>query len=138
MTELLNATARVLDSDSMRAAMHLLTYTELPGRKDFAAHVDIKRGPAVDGSTPVLAVVRDWDALLDDDTVYGTGADARLIVIAASYVTGRPIDLNTLARGLGTAHARRVVEAVAIGAGVGEHLLTDNLATDPTDPPPPS
>lgn len=129
MTELLNTAARVIDSGSMYAAMHLLTYTELPGRRDFAAHVEITRGHAFDGSTPLIAVVRDWDALLNSHTVYFTGGDARMVEIAASYATGRPVNLREHANGLGTAHARRLVEAVAIGAGMGEYLT---IADSPT------
>ena len=122
MTALLNEWARVAGSHSMYAAMHLLTYTELPGRKDFAKHIDITTGYAADKSEPLIAVVRDWDKLLNSGTVYLTGGDARMVEIAASYAAGRPVDLREHGNGLGTAHARRLVEAVAIGAGMGEFL----------------
>lgn len=122
MTALLNEWARVVGSHSMYAAMHLLTYTELPGRKDFAKHIDITTGYAADESEPLIAVVRDWDKLLNSGTVYLTGGDARMVEIAASYAAGRPVDLREHGNGLGTAHARRLVEAVAIGAGMGEFL----------------
>ena len=118
MTALLNEWARVVGSWSMYAAMHLLTYTELPGRRDFARHVEITTGYAADESEPLSAVVRHWDQLLTSGTVYLTGGDARMIEIAAS----RPVDLREHGHGLGTAHARRLVEAVAIGAGIGEYL----------------
>jgi len=123
MTKLLNEWARVVGSYGMYAAMHLLTYTELPGRKDFAKHVDIETGYAADETEPLIAVVRDWDKLLNSGTVYLTGGDARMVEIAASYATGRPVDLRENGSGFGTAHARRLVEAVAIGAGMGD-LLT--------------
>jgi hypothetical protein len=122
MTHLLNEWARVIGSDGMYAAMHLLTYTELPGRRDFAKHVDITTGYAADESEPLIAVVRDWNALLTDNTVYLTGGDARLIEIAASYAHGRPVNLREHGNGLGTAYARRLVEAVAIGAGMADYL----------------
>lgn len=122
MTHLLNEWARVIGSDGMAAAMHLLTYTKLPGRRAFAAHVDITTGYAADGSEPLIAVVRDWNALLTDNTVRFTGGEARLTEIAASYADGRPVNLREHANGLGTAHARRLVEAVAIGAGMGDYL----------------
>jgi hypothetical protein len=129
MTTLLNEWARVVGSHSMYAAMHLLTYTELPGRRDFAKHVDIETGYAADETEPLIAVVRDWDKLLTSNTVYFTGGDLRLAEIAASYAEGRPVDLRESGNGLGTAHARRLVEAVAIGAGMGEFLtITDSPA----------
>ena len=56
MTALLNEWARVVGSWSMYAAMHLLTYTELPGRRDFARHVEITTGYAADESEPLSAV----------------------------------------------------------------------------------
>src|SRR6202035_1888920 len=90
MTALLNEWARVVGSWSMYAAMHLLTYTELPGRRDFARHVEITTGYAADESEPLSAVVRHWDQLLTSGTVYLTGGDARMIEIAAS----RPVDLR--------------------------------------------
>jgi hypothetical protein len=129
MTALLNEWARVVGSWSMYAAMHLLTYTELPGRRDFARHIDIETGYAADETEPLIAVVRDWDKLLNSGTVYLTGGDARMTEIAASYATGRPVSLRENGHGLGTAHARRLVEAVAIGAGMGEYLtITDSPA----------
>ena len=122
MTALLNEWARVVGSYSMYAAMHLLTYTELPGRRDFAKHVDIETGYAADETEPLIGVVRDWDKLLTSNTVRFTGGDLRMTEVAASYAAGRPVDLREHASGLGTAHARRLVEAVAIGAGMGEYL----------------
>ena len=122
MTALLSEWARVVGSHSMHAAIHLLTYTELPGRRDFARHVDIETGYAADETEPLIAVVRDWDKLLTSNTVRFTGGDLRMAEIAASYAAGRPVDLREHGNGLGTAHARRLVEAVAIGAGMGEFL----------------
>lgn len=122
MTALLNEWARVVGSWSMYAAIHLLTFTELPGHRDFARHVEITTGYAADESEPLIAVVRDWEQLLTSGTVYLTGGDAQMIEIAASYAAGRPVDLREHSDGLGTAHARRLVEAVAIGAGMGEYL----------------
>ena len=68
--------------------------------------------------------MRDWDALLSGDSgVYLTGGYQRMLEIAASYAAGRPVSLREHGHGFGTAHARwRVVEAVAIGAGMGEYL----------------
>jgi hypothetical protein len=129
MTALLNEWARVTGAYSMYAAMHLLTYTELPGRRDFAKHVDIETGYAADETEPLIAVVRDWDKLLTGNTVRFTGGDLRMTEVAASYAAGRPVDLREHASGLGTAHARRLVEAVAIGAGMGEYLtISDSPA----------
>jgi len=45
-----------------------------------------------------------------------------MLEIAASYAAGRPVNLREHGHGFGTAHARRVVEAVAIGTGMSEYL----------------
>ena len=45
MIALLTAAAHVASAHSMMAAMHLLTYTGLPGRQDFARHVDVQAVP---------------------------------------------------------------------------------------------
>jgi hypothetical protein len=123
MRALLIAAAHVADTHSMMAAMHLLTYTGLPGRADFAKHVDVQAVTSAPGVTVLAAWVRDWDALLGDDSgVDLTGNDRRMLEIAASYAAGRPVVLREQAHGLGAAHAQRLVEAVAIGAGVEEYL----------------
>ena len=123
MIALLTAAAHVDGAHSMAAAVHLLTYTGLPGRPDFARHVDVQAVAGADDVTVLGAWVRDWGALLGDDSgVYLTGSDRRMLEIAASYAAGRPVDLREHGHGLGTAHARRLVEAVAIGAGMDEYL----------------
>jgi len=120
MADALRADAERDDSPSKQAAAHLLTFTALPGRADFARHVELTAGhSAADGRAPrVCAWVRDWDALLADRSVYLTGGAERLLNIAASYAVGRPVDLAACGNGLGTAHARRLLEAVAVGAGM--------------------
>jgi hypothetical protein len=128
ITDLLNAAARIDGRHSMKAAVHLLTYTELPGRSDFARHVDIRVGHTSDGASLTGAWVRDWDALLADTEVYLTGAEDRMLQVAASYAVGRPVDLQSHANGLGTAHAKRLIEAVVIGAGVAECFTLNGTA----------
>ena len=65
MPELLLAGARADGWLPARAAMHLLTFTDLPGSAQFAAHVEI-RDAWSPGATVRGAWVRDWDALLAD------------------------------------------------------------------------
>jgi hypothetical protein len=111
------------DGACSMAAVHLLTYTALPGRADFASHVDIQVVRGAADADVLGARVRDWGALLGDDSgVDLTGSDRKMLEIAASYAAGRPVDLSEHGQGLGTAHAQRLVEAVAIGAGIQEYL----------------
>src|SRR5260370_23422954 len=95
MIALLTAAAHVASSHSMMAAMHLLTYTGLPGRQDFARHVDVQAVAFSDDVIVLAAWVRDWDVLLGDDSgVHLTRSDPRLLEIAASYAAGRPMILR--------------------------------------------
>ena len=126
MCELLAAGAQLEDRPSAAAAVHLLTFTDLPGRRDFARHArvetvtDARPGTAVTG-----AWVRDWAALLNDGSVYLSSGPRRLVEVAASYATGRPVDIRDASSGLGTAHARRLIEAVVIGTGTaGYYTIT--------------
>jgi hypothetical protein len=118
MNEALTAGARLSDRVHHQAAVHLLTFTELPGRRDFARHVEL-----VEEDGQLVAYVRDWKALLTDDKIYLTGSGYRLLSLATSYVTGisaaaTTTELFANLSGLGTAHAKRVIESVIIGCGM--------------------
>jgi hypothetical protein len=123
MIALLTVAAHADGAYSMVAAVHLLTYTALPGRADFARHVDLQVVAGAADADVLGARVRNWGALLGDDSgVDLTGSDRKMLEVAASYAAGRPVDLSEHGQGLGIAHAQRLVEAVAVGAGVGEYL----------------
>jgi hypothetical protein len=66
--------------------------------------------------------VRDWHAVESVATTrrWGTGAE-RLVALAVSLATGDPVDLRDAVIGGGFAHARRVIEAIAIATGHGAH-----------------
>lgn len=135
MAAALTVAARASGSQLQQAAVHLLTFTELPGRTDFAAHVDLDfveiQGDESDGSPDeslLLARVRDWAVLLLDRRMYLTGGGRRLLELAGSLATGRPVDLSSQLTDLGHAHGRRVVEAVIIASGLsGFYHLTEGL-----------
>jgi len=92
-----------------RAAIHLLTFTSLPGTAGFAAHLT----PAERGYR-----VTDWDELLRDKKLRLTGSDVPMLELAASLAVGRRISLaGSLTGTLGWAHVARVMEAVAIRCG---------------------
>ncbi|HEY3958709.1 MAG TPA: hypothetical protein VGM53_35555 [Streptosporangiaceae bacterium] len=121
MAALLTAGARLAGTHAAAAAAHLLIFTELPGGRDFARHVQVDVVTShLDGAAVLGAWVKDWDALLADDGIYLTGSGRRMLQIAASYAAGHPVDLSENGSGLGTAHARRLIEAVIIGAGMAE------------------
>ena len=124
MIALLDAAARVDGSRTMAAAMHLLNGTDLPGRPEFARHVDLEEGRLGDPSLTrvTCAWVRDWDVLLVDRDAIWTEQQLTLITLAAGYATaGRPVDLHDTIRyaamRFGPETARRIIEATAIAAG---------------------
>ncbi len=116
MRELLLSGARADGWLPAHAAMHLLTFTDLPGTPQFALHVEVRDAWSPGG--PVRgAWVRDWDALLADPDQYLTGTERRFLEIAASFAAGRAISLSEqVTSELGWAHAERVAEAVIIAA----------------------
>jgi hypothetical protein len=119
MNDLLAAGAQQIDRWPVYAAIHLLTFTDLPGRPHFTDLVDIEdTEDTEDTDGPVAAFVRDWKALPDTRGL-GSGSQ-RLLALAASLATGDPVDLSANVCVGGHAHARRVIEAIAIATGYGE------------------
>ncbi len=119
MNEMLLAGARLTGTLTARAAVHLLTFTELPGRASFAELVDVVDERDRDGNQVTAAYVTDW-AALPAKAGYLTGGDARLLALAVSLAAGDPVDLRENLPGLGTAYAHRVIEAVVIATGYDE------------------
>jgi hypothetical protein len=111
------------------AAVHLLTFTELPGRASFADLVDVEDINAGGGAPTLAAFVRDWKELRTASHL--GSACQRLLTLAASLATGEPVDFAENVSGLGHAHARRVIEAIAIATGQGEmYAITPTPALD--------
>lgn len=128
MCSLLAAGARLDGTHSVAAAVHLLTFTGLPGHRDFARYVRIESVSA-DGTWRAKAAwVRNWDALLSDGSIYVSGGLRRLLEVAASYAAGRPVDLRHASSGLGTAHAGRLIEAAVIATGMAEYYTVTGTA----------
>lgn len=106
-----------------RAAMHLLLFTEIPDAPAFARHVQVDDVRTVASGLVHCAWVRDWDALIGDPDLYLTDNEARFLKLAASFATGRPVDLCTdVTSSLGHQHARRLAEAVIIAADVADFV----------------
>lgn len=130
MIALLQVGAQISGTLTTRAAVHLLTYTELPGRADFAQYVEVvvENVPPpgqlfAQGEDVVAAFVTSWKALGTDPAIYRTGTDRRLLALAASLGAGVeavPVNLREELPGLSRTAAVRVMEAVAIAAGVDE------------------
>jgi len=132
MQQLLVAGGKLIGTYPAQAAVHLLTFTELPGRSDFAALVDVEEVPDHDGQPVLAAFVRDWPALASGPAIsYRTGGDARLLALAASLACGQPVDLSANVGVGGHAHAKRVIEAFAIATGTAEfYTVTPTPALD--------
>jgi hypothetical protein len=117
MEAALLAYARRSGSDYQAAAAHLLVFTELPGRVDFARHVDVAEVAGDDGGPELVARVKDWYALIEDRELQLTGGAERLLGLAAGWVAGRAVMLTYHMHGMGTAHTKRALEAMLIGSG---------------------
>ncbi|MGY4102004.1 hypothetical protein ACW2Q0_21010 [Nocardia sp. R16R-3T] len=118
---MLETGAAAADSRYQRAAIHLLNFTELPGRAALDAYIETDT-VTVDGRDVRAAWIRDWDAMGRLENLgYLSGGEERFVRLAASMAHGSPVDLCAALSSLGHAHARRVLEAVAICLGADEH-----------------
>jgi hypothetical protein len=132
MQQLLIAGAKHNGRYTVRAAIHLLTYTELPQHRGFGQLVKVQQIRSHEGQLVSAAFVRDWTALPTAPTArYLGGGDHRLLALAISMATGEPVDLYQNLSGFGHAHMRRVTEAVAIATGGAEfYTVTATPALD--------
>lgn len=121
MRALLAAGAEHAGYLNIRAAVHLLTFTGLPDWRGFHALVDIERVHDRNHEKTTVARVSDWAGLLlDTRAAQISGSGRRLLALAAALAAGGPVDLRDSLSCLGHAHARRVLEAVAIATGADE------------------
>ena len=110
-----------------RAAMHLLLFDGLTDTPGFARHVHVDHVRTTSGLVR-CAWIEDWARLIGDRELYLSGVEERMVRLAASLATGRPVSLfEDLTVGLGPAHARRVAEAVLIAAGEVGTVTVDGL-----------
>lgn len=131
LIELLTAGANVDGRPTMQAAVHLLTFTAFPHQADASTLLTFDNDDDPDMPT-TAAFVRDWPAVesLAIARRWGSGGE-HLIALAVSLAAGTAVDLLDLLPGLGSAHARRVIEAIVIATGTA-HLyeITGTAALD--------
>lgn len=121
LIELLTAGAQLDGRPTMQAAVHLLTFTPFPHQADVATLLEFDND--ADPDAPVTAAfVTDWRTVESIAVArqWGTGAQ-RLVALAVSLATGESVDLRDTVPVGGHAHARRVIEAMAIATGYGQH-----------------
>lgn len=119
---LLVAGAQYNGYQGVQGAVHLLTYTTLPDWRGFPALVDVELGlyDKIRRETYDVAFVP-WARLLDATrAAHISSTVRRLLDLAVSMAAGVPVDLREALPSLGHAHARRVVEAVAMATDVTE------------------
>lgn len=115
----------------VKAAVHLLVFTELIRHRRFVDQLEFLEITDPAGEPATAAFVRDWTTLLDGPTAHLLGGGAtRLLTLAMALATGHPVDLRDNLRGFGHAHARRAVEAVALATG---YPATPTLGKTTTD-----
>lgn len=101
-----------------RAAVYLLTFTELPDRPGFGELVEVLELEWDHGDIVAMGQVSDWAALLAFAAAAGlSDSDQRLVALAGSLASGQPVDLAANVAVSGHEHARRVIEAIAIATG---------------------
>lgn len=128
LREAVMAGTKFSGGDTRRAAMHLLTFTDLLGRGDVARHVHLRYETDTDGLEVLVGHV-DLDALTEDKGISLTGGDERFLALARSYACGEPVVLGDFLNTLGHAHARRAIEAYIISLGMeGWYQLQDGAA----------
>jgi hypothetical protein len=116
---LIRAGAWIDRPDTSKAAVHLLTFTELPDQPGFAELVEVVQIPEYDDGHDIqVAVIRDWAAVLALPAVAQLSEDdRRLLALAESLITGQPVDLAATIAVSGHDHALRIMEAMVIATG---------------------
>ncbi len=109
--------------NTITAAVHLLVFTDLPRRPGFddlfVVEYVHREG---DGVRVPAAFVRDWKELARfAGKARLHGAQQRLVDFAVGLATGKPVDLTDAINLGGHAHARRLIEAVAIATGYASY-----------------
>lgn len=120
---LLTEGARIDGVTTSQAAMHLLTFTSMPGTRAFARHItlDTHYSMADHASLPG-AWVRSWQNLARDKDVPGGSTEHRFLLLATSLATGKLVNLQDVLSNMGWAHAQRIAEAMLIRMGAGSYL----------------
>ena len=129
-TQLLIAGGKYSGLLTVKAAIHLLTFTELVHRRGFDDLVEVETvHDRANDETYTAAFVKDWTGLPDNEAATRLpGGDTRLLALAVSMAAGTPVNLRENLAGFGHAHMRRVIEAVAIATGGDEFY---NVAATP-------
>lgn len=133
LRDLLVAGARYRGELNIQAATHLLTFTALPDWRGFPALIEVipDANDRVRNETYDVAIVPYWPALLDARAAQISSSGRRLLLLAASMATSAPVDLRENLAEFGHAHARRVIEAVAIATGAADfYTVTPTPALD--------
>ncbi|UGT58799.1 hypothetical protein [Nocardia asteroides] len=113
--------ADLAEGRHQRAAVELLDFADLLGRRDVRTHIDT-RVITDDGRARHIARV-DWTALAAADLGPLGGAQQRLLKLAISIAGGVPVDLRYVTSGeLGAAHARAALAAVVRALGLADDV----------------
>jgi hypothetical protein len=104
-----------------RAAVHLLTFTELIDRPGAGELFEVHEFEWDQGDIVQMGQVYDSAALMDfAATAELSDSDLRMLALAVSLASGQPVDLAVNVAAGSPAHARRVIEAIAIATGYGD------------------
>lgn len=131
LIDLLTAGAQLDGRPTTQAAVHLLTFSSFPHQADALSLIEFDNDG--DEDLPVTAAfVTDWPAVESMAAArrWGSGTQ-RLVALAVSLATGAPIDLRDTVPAGGHAHARRVIEAMAVATGYAEvYAITPTVKLD--------
>ena len=115
VSTLLVAGAQAHGTNSEAAAVHLLVFTDLPGRSAFREHLRL-----IPGLPGPLAI--DWLGVVGDPRVVmrASSSTRQLLALASALAGKSAVRLPDACAGLGHANARRVAEALLIATGYGD------------------
>jgi hypothetical protein len=126
MIELLTRGALLDDNPPGQAAIHLVTFTGVPGTREFARHVQTGTRFSFSANTLLTgAWVRSWHKLSGDPDLMDSAADTRLLALAASLASGKRVNLMDATAGMGWAHAQRIAQAILIRCGAAQFLTVN-------------
>lgn len=120
MRALLTAGGRFTGRLNVQAAVHLLTFTDLPAWPGFRDLVHVEQVDDQATEETYDAAFVNWAELAGMKSAHISGSTRRLLELAASMAIGEPVNLRESLSGFGHAGKRRIMEAVAIATDAAE------------------
>lgn len=127
---MLIAGAEHMGTNTAKAAVHLLLFTDLPSQPVLQRFLDIDTADGADGQPVTGAWLTDYAGLRKAIGHHLTTGQKNLLILAESIEEGAPVNLRELLpRFGGHAHARAAIEACLIATGYADWYQVTNTDT---------